>query len=55
MDQGSEIQAPTSTVCPPQGPFASMDDVPEARSGSHDDDPTDCDPDRSDEVVANAQ
>src|SRR5512143_308868 len=43
MDQGSEILAPSSSVCLPQGPIAPISGVAEVEGRSHDDaDPTDC-------------
>src|SRR5882724_174051 len=44
MDQGSEILAPSSSVWLPKGPLSPMDGAVEANGGSHDDDPTDCNP-----------
>ena len=45
MDQGSELLAPTSSVCLPQGSLAPMDGVPAAEGRSSDDDhSTDGDP-----------
>src|SRR5436190_2192912 len=44
MDQGSEILVPSSSVWLPKGPLSPMDGAVEANGGSHDDDPTDCNP-----------
>jgi hypothetical protein len=42
MDQGSEILAPSSSVCLPQGPSTPMSGELEADGRNHDDDvPTD--------------
>jgi len=43
MDQGSEILAPSSSVCLPQGPSAPMSGAVEVERRNDDDaDPTDC-------------